>query len=199
MKRPWMPLYVADYRAKTTHLGAVEHGIYLLLIMHYWQEGGLPNDDRLLARIACATDTEWRRSKPIIEAFFEPGWKHGRIEEELAKAADISSKRRASAEAMHSKRHASAPANAHASASHTSHFTHHQSQEVKNFSGIVEKKANGWSPPRHGATGKGRVYIEFGTAEWSQYAEDYRGVHGEDPRPNDHGGKWFKTLGERAA
>lgn len=199
MKRPWMPLYVADYRAKTTHLGALEHGIYILLIMHYWQEGSLPNDDRLLARIACATDAEWRRTKPLIEAFFEPGWKHGRIEDELAKAADITLKRRASAEQMHVNRHAIADAKAHAKASHTSHFTHHQEKETKTFSNVGKPKANGWSPPRHGATGKGRVYIESGSQEWRQYAEDWRNVHGTDPTANEHGGKWFKTLGEKSA
>lgn len=88
MNLRWMPLYVPDYRADTAHLGALEHGIYLLLIMHYWQTGSLPDDDRKLARIACATDTEWRRSKSTIEKFFTPGWKHGRIEEEIKKAED---------------------------------------------------------------------------------------------------------------
>jgi len=39
-----MPLYVADYLADTAHLGALESGVYLHLIMHYWLKGGLPDD-----------------------------------------------------------------------------------------------------------------------------------------------------------
>lgn len=74
--------------------------------------------------------------------------------------------------------------------------THLEQKQVSSFSGVGKKKANGWSPPRHGATGKGRVYIQQGSVEWSQYAEDYRSVHSKDPMPNEYGGKWFKTLGE---
>lgn len=83
--RPWMPLYIADYRADTAHLSAAQHGAYLLLIMHYWTTGGLPDDDGALARIACMTPTEWRKTKPIVVTFFSTDWKHKRIDSELDK------------------------------------------------------------------------------------------------------------------
>jgi uncharacterized protein YdaU (DUF1376 family) len=96
MSRPWMPLYIADYLQDTTHLSAAEHGAYLLLIMHYWANGGLPTDDRRLARIARMSDDEWAVSKETIAEFFEADWKHIRIEVELVES-DEKYERRASA------------------------------------------------------------------------------------------------------
>lgn len=108
MNRPWMPLYIADYLADTAHLNATQSGAYLHLIMHYWQTNGLPDDDQALARIARMTTGEWRKNRAIIAAFFGTGWQHKRIDAELAHAAEISSKRRASAEQRYSKRNANA-------------------------------------------------------------------------------------------
>ena len=86
MSRPWMPLYVADYLADTGHLSAAEHGAYLLLIMHYWANGGLPDDDRKLSRIARMDSTEWADARETIAGFFSDGWRHERIEKHLAEA-----------------------------------------------------------------------------------------------------------------
>lgn len=118
MNRPWMPLYVADYLADTAHLNAAQSGAYLHLIMHYWQTGNLPDDDAALARIARMTGGEWKKARPIIAPFFSPDWKHKRIDSELAKAADISSKRRASAEQRYNKSGANASANAEQTNTH---------------------------------------------------------------------------------
>lgn len=101
MKRPWMPIYIADYLRDTTHLGALESGAYLHLIMDYWQNGGLPSEDRRLARIAKMTDREWKSAKSTLQEFFHHGWKHKRIDQELSKMAEISNKRSAAAHAKH--------------------------------------------------------------------------------------------------
>lgn len=101
--RAWMPLHIADYLADTGHLTATEHGAYLLLIMHYWQNGCLPENERVIARIAKLTPAQWEESRDILAMLFGPGWKHKRIDPELSKADEIIEKRRAAAEARYSK------------------------------------------------------------------------------------------------
>ncbi len=93
MKCPWMPLYVGDYLTKTVHLSAAQSGAYLHLIMHYWTHGGLPDDDEQLCRISKLSEQEWQKYRPLIAAFFEPGWRHERIEKELALAIQRYAKR----------------------------------------------------------------------------------------------------------
>ena len=80
-----MPFYVADYLADTAHLSTIEHGAYVLLLMAYWRGGGLPSDERMLQRITRMTAREWARSRDVLAAFFDDGWKHKRVESELAK------------------------------------------------------------------------------------------------------------------
>lgn len=145
MSRPWMPLYIADYLADTAHLNAAQSGAYLHLIMHYWQTGGLPNDDDALARIARLTSREWRRERETLSAFFEDGWRHKRIDIELAHALEISSKRRSAAKQRHCKSNANASANAeqmdtHARASSPSP-SHPQSKDS-------DLRSDGASAPR---------------------------------------------------
>lgn len=129
--KPWMPLYVADYRADTAHLGAAEHGAYLLLIMHYWQTGSLPIEDTPLARIACMSAAEWRKAKITVSKFFTSEWRHKRIDAELARAAEISSKRSASAKQKHSNCSANAPPNAELLHTHAGASSQSQSTEQK--------------------------------------------------------------------
>lgn len=69
---PFMPFFVGDYLADTTHLTVTEHGAYLLLLMSMWRNGGsLPNDDRSLARHARCTRAQWERMRPVLAPFFD--------------------------------------------------------------------------------------------------------------------------------
>jgi uncharacterized protein YdaU (DUF1376 family) len=110
--RAWMPLHIADYLADTGHLTAAEHGAYLLLIMHYWQNGSLPENERVIARIAKLTPEQWEESRDMLAMLFGPGWKHKRIDAELAKADEIIEKRKAAADARYGKKKPTSDANA---------------------------------------------------------------------------------------
>lgn len=101
--RAWMPLHITDYLADTGHLNAAEHGAYLMLIMHYWQNGSLPADERLLARLARMSKAEWDESRDVLAMLFGPNWKHKRIDAELAKADEIIEKRRNAANKRHAE------------------------------------------------------------------------------------------------
>ncbi len=99
--RPWMPLYIGDYHRDTMGLTTLEHGAYLLLIMHYWSCGGLPNDERQLHRITRCPNNQWAKVWKTLQPYFSVQrnnsgsleLKHNRIEEELKKAEMISLKR----------------------------------------------------------------------------------------------------------
>jgi uncharacterized protein YdaU (DUF1376 family) len=131
-KRPWMPLYIDDYLAGTSHLEAHEHGAYLLLMMRYWSKGSLPDDEELIRRVSRLSVKQWKESRETIKSFFLDGWRHERIDAEISKAIEKSKINSANASKSHDNRKPSAPkprserkANAPANADtlHTSHFT----------------------------------------------------------------------------
>ena len=93
MKRPWMPLYVGDYLGDTGHLTTAQHGAYLLLMMHYWRKGELPDDDRQLSKITKLPLKTRCDTRAILQDFFHSGWKHKRIDAELARMVRVSEKR----------------------------------------------------------------------------------------------------------
>ncbi|MGO4670052.1 YdaU family protein [Bosea sp. 2RAB26] len=151
MSRAWMPLYVADYLADTGHLSAAEHGGYLLLIMHYWQNGGLPTEDRRLARIARMSPAEWGASCDTLADLFAEGWVHKRIDAELKAAADVSGKARAKA-VKRWQVHAAADAGADAGA-----LPGHMPEACQSQS---QSQSHKQSPPVPKRTGRARALPE---------------------------------------
>jgi uncharacterized protein YdaU (DUF1376 family) len=79
-------MYWGDYLRDTRNLTTLQHGAYLLLIAHYWQNGKLPDDDRQLAVITGLNLQKWRVIKGPIAEKFREGWKHKRVETELLRA-----------------------------------------------------------------------------------------------------------------
>lgn len=91
----WMPLYIADYIADTTRLTTEQHGAYLLLIMDYWRNGPLPDDDAALANITRLPVPAWKKHRATLARMFqvEGGeWRHKRIDAERQEAEENSFK-----------------------------------------------------------------------------------------------------------
>lgn len=91
----WMPLYIADYIADTNRLTTEQHGAYLLLIMDYWRNGPLPDDDAALANITRLSLPAWKKHRSTIARMFqmEDGeWRHKRIDAERLEAEENSFK-----------------------------------------------------------------------------------------------------------
>lgn len=95
MKRAWMPLYIGDYLGDTGHLTTTQHGAYLLLMMHYWRKDEIPDDDKQLAKITKLPLKVWTEYRETLQAFFYDGWRHKRIDEEIAKMMKTSGARAA--------------------------------------------------------------------------------------------------------
>ncbi len=90
----WMPLYFGAYLTDTMHLTTEQHGAYLLLLMACWKRGGsLPDDDDQLAAIAKLPPQKWRKTRAIIEPFWQIGgkcWRQKRLGLELDAARERS-------------------------------------------------------------------------------------------------------------
>lgn len=88
----WMPFYVIDYLKDTSRLTTTEHGAYLLLIMEYWRNGPLPNDDKKLSEIAMVSKFMWKKFRKNLINFFQVDEKflhHKRIDKELNKLSQV--------------------------------------------------------------------------------------------------------------
>lgn len=120
MSPPYMRFYWGDYLKDTNHLTRSQHGAYMMLIGAMWNAGGkLPADDKVLARRALCTPSEWASMRDVILAFFQVKrgkLTHKRISAELAKYESTIGKRKAAgkrgSEVTHGKRKASSAANA---------------------------------------------------------------------------------------
>jgi uncharacterized protein YdaU (DUF1376 family) len=100
-----MPLYVTDYLADTGHLTTTQHGAYLLLIMHYWANDGLPSDEAGIARITRMSARQWTQSRDVLMSLFGDNWSHSRCDHEIAQAIEISRVRSANAQYSHTHTH----------------------------------------------------------------------------------------------
>ena len=88
----WMPLYLRDYLTDTSRLSTIEHGAYLLLLMDYWVNGPLPNNNNILLQITKLSTENLRVISGLLLGFFvldknTNTWHNKRIDQELQKAS----------------------------------------------------------------------------------------------------------------
>jgi len=91
----WMPIFIGDYLSATTRLTTEMHGAYLLLLMDYWKNGPLPDDDYVLAQIVRMPIEKWMMIAKTIRAFFAQkagNLIHNRVEKEIAKTKESKKK-----------------------------------------------------------------------------------------------------------
>jgi uncharacterized protein YdaU (DUF1376 family) len=94
--RPWFPWNGGDYRRDTQDFTEDEDLLYRRLLESYWELGGLPDDERALARISRIHLRKFRRSFVKVSSKFSRysgRLIQKRMEAELNKAADIQQKR----------------------------------------------------------------------------------------------------------
>jgi len=71
LKNAYMPFYIGDYLRKTQHLNSNQHGAYLNLLFHYWDNGKIEDNDDFLFKISkCERKSVWLKLRPVIEKFF---------------------------------------------------------------------------------------------------------------------------------
>jgi uncharacterized protein YdaU (DUF1376 family) len=102
-RRPWFPLYVADFTTETAHLTAEEIGAFTLLLASIWRNSGsVPNDDKDLRRVTHVARQRWPRVKarimPLLVLDDDDRISHAGLSEVLDRLASPGSRRRINAQ-----------------------------------------------------------------------------------------------------
>ncbi|MBR0831409.1 DUF1376 domain-containing protein [Bradyrhizobium manausense] len=138
-----MPLYIADYLAGTARLTTVEHGAYLLLLMHYWIKGEPPANDDIARRVTRMTNRQWAKSSSVLKSLFCDGWRHDVLDLELAKVIEKSTVASANARKAHGDRK---PTPAGSQETNTHHTQNHIDSDVGKGRDAPDLKLDEGSP-----------------------------------------------------
>ena len=104
---PWFP---ESFIAATRGWNFIERSVYRELLDAQWIQGGLPNDEKELMRLAGCSRKEWAASWPRVRQKFDlvdGELKNARLEEHRAKAISLHDKRRLGAQKTNAKRYGS--------------------------------------------------------------------------------------------
>ena len=85
-RRPYMRLWIDDVRGSCVVMSAAQFGAHMRMLMHAWERGGVPADERKLRRIVGEID--WDEMGDVLERWADAGdgtLQHERLERERAK------------------------------------------------------------------------------------------------------------------
>lgn len=68
---PWFAFFTANFTSKTDHLSNAAVGVYIRLVASYWDNNGLPFDERALKRIARIESVDDVDLGALLGEFFE--------------------------------------------------------------------------------------------------------------------------------
>jgi len=101
MSKAWMAIYWGDYRQNTGHFNCTENGAYLMMLAHYWENGGLPESGpeclrRLYTICAAVSEAERKAVRFVVDTMFvKQGHKYinRRMDLEIVKADNLRARR----------------------------------------------------------------------------------------------------------
>lgn len=99
MPRYFLNLNIGDFLRDTQNLSTLNKGAYMALLMHYTARGKLPTGDAELRTITGMTPQQWRRNKPMLQAFFDANWRQARVELDISKQDRLSIVRKVAGQA----------------------------------------------------------------------------------------------------
>jgi uncharacterized protein YdaU (DUF1376 family) len=97
-KYPSLPLFTDAFISDTIHLNAAQTGAYIMLLMSAWRSTDckLPNDDKILARMARMDARTWTANKDVVLSFWSQDgsqkWYQRRLLDERKYVDDLSNK-----------------------------------------------------------------------------------------------------------
>lgn len=105
----YVQFHLGDWLAGTALLSPTERGVYMDLLVRYYKEERpiMQEECKRIARAYASHEQE--AMQYVLQTFFvltEEGYQHARCDEEIAKARDVSEKRKKSANARWSKKDA---------------------------------------------------------------------------------------------
>ena len=91
---PYRKHYPARMLTSTRNFSTLEYGALVTLMDCFWCEGGLPNDDDEVRKLAKLSKSQWAKSRARLAEKFGPDWSHDElVAERSMTAANIRSKR----------------------------------------------------------------------------------------------------------